>query len=644
MDDQPFPDDYLNDPSDWMYPTNTFNLDGRLPDIAGPSELSTADESQFGSATDLIVQEPGSALARTCGRHRLTFANGAAEPSTATSSQHAGSVQDDTQSHLAIHGTQHPTTTEKARSRKTRKGKNSGIEELLTKNKVLIKRIYLHENVSANDTRLAMEQMYGITIGLSYFTDLLHNRWKWRKNNTKFNSRDLEDEDMRHPRKKKNVPRLSVGWNQVASIRASIPSGTRSTDCLVRVLRECFGNLFPKSSSAGHNYHAVDTTWSHILDQCVAAAALARLGMQSRFNFKLQQAFNSIWQATEDPGPSADFFIYFWRIALTLRDLRCHGVQRLPQNKFAFLYILLKYLALRYKKVLGDRHYFYQFSRWICNSFESDPRRFKDLLGGAYESTILCFKEAIGQNHRVIVSMESHRARHWRQQAPLKGAKNDCTDESTSLLMDYMAALSLSDNKDDLDKVCELAKQLRGQTISWCQSENGTPLKFDCRTRGLAYSTDWLFKMFQAKKNAEGLENLGEAIDVLSRGDQESCICAASFSRRRTLWLKSFLNYKPPRVKKRPNMKRQKRQQDPLEEPQRDISDGKTCRVNTEAQLQRQQKEVDRQETAAQCKAEKARLEAITRKIPAAPVMDHGEPSQYRAIHVIVRDKLIADV
>ena len=307
-------------------------------------------------------------------------------------------------------------------------------------------------------------------------------------------------------------------------------------------------------------------SWEVLSHRCETISAFGRAGMQTRFNYALQQVFNDFGRAAVDKDPG--FLVYFWRIAFTLRDIRLRGAQRKKKNEFPFLGLFLRYLSLAFQRRSRD-HPFLEFAAWLDASFATSPRDFKDVMRWVYSHVIVCFKEMMGNNHPIILSMVSHQAGIWQRKIDYRPssirtqyetlrsrlvqayehtgeeAYSRSGDHRVSILLDYLLAMMVGNLKENRQQIKELAIELRDCTVTHCKLFAMLDLKFDIQTRAFTVSTDWLANhMMEDGKRELAFNHLNEAIDILWKGDVECRMWAGVFSRRLGLWLKLRRNLK----------------------------------------------------------------------------------------------------
>ncbi|KEZ41213.1 hypothetical protein SAPIO_CDS7300 [Scedosporium apiospermum] len=362
-------------------------------------------------------------------------------------------------------------------------------------------------------------------------------RWKpaFDKNETKNNGGAIPNEPRRAPRKRQKVTR----------------GGTVSDEeRMAYIVKILVYQVFLDGSPA----------W------CETISAFGRAGMQTRFNYALQQVFNDFGRAAVDKDPG--FLVYFWRIAFTLRDIRLRGAQRKKKNEFPFLGMFLRYLSLAFQRRSRD-HPFLEFAAWLDASFATSPRDFKDVMRWVYSHVIVCFKEMMGNNHPIILSMVSHQAGIWQRKIDYRPssirtqyetlrsrlvqayehtgeeAYSRSGDHRVSILLDYLLAMMVGNLKENRQQIKELAIELRDCTVTHCKLFAMLDLKFDIQTRAFTVSTDWLANhMMEDGKRELAFNHLNEAIDILWKGDVECRMWAGVFSRRLGLWLKLRRNLK----------------------------------------------------------------------------------------------------
>ncbi|KJK73491.1 hypothetical protein H634G_11270 [Metarhizium anisopliae BRIP 53293] len=343
--------------------------------------------------------------------------------------------------------------------------------------------------------------------------------------------------------------------------------------------------------------------------------------MSARLNFALQQLFRDIASAAAQL--SADFFIYFWRIAISLRDIRCHGEQKLQRNKQFLLSTFLKYTRFLFSSV-NRNHPFTDFAAWLEHAFHTGPLQFKCVVQWAYWCSIRCVKEAIGDYHPIVLGMMAHHEKNWRTNNSYKStsirmyydgyirkAENKGKD-ATLLVLDYMNSMSVSECEADFRQTKLLAASVRQKT----RPDSGSQWHRDIRVEAFIQSTDWLANEYYKRNDGQCYEVLADAINILRHGDQVCCIWAATFSRRKALWHKSTINYKAPATKP----------------PSRSITiPGKEWLPKLNSQSEKElKKEKYRRETTEKWREERKRLDDITQTIKSTAVVYRGDPSQFR--------------
>ncbi|KAF4953624.1 hypothetical protein FGADI_5960 [Fusarium gaditjirri] len=116
------------------------------------------------------------------------------------------------------------------------------------------------------------------------------------------------------------------------------------------------------------------------------------------------------------------------------------------------------------------------------------------------------------------------------------------SEEGIALLLDY-AIMASNKTKSQCyrSKLVILFEELRWHSMQWVGRQE--PLIFLPPTYAYTFSTDWLankayeFPRFFFSPPATYLEE-EEGIESLSRGDQDCCILASSFSKKLKLWYK----------------------------------------------------------------------------------------------------------
>lgn len=383
--------------------------------------------------------------------------------------------------------------------------------------------------------------------------------WGFFKNKTKRNEPSVIDGQKWHVRTKSLANRGAV-QSQAPSLNLIISPASTSRESLIGFMRENVGQFFPQNVYRGVTNLDVlipsanngDATWQAVFHQCQAVSVLARVGMSPRLNFALQQLFRNMTNAAAEP--SSDFFIYFWRIAISLRDIRCHGEQKLQRNKHVLLSTLLKYLRFLFSLVYRN-HPFAHFVAWLDDALHEAPLEFKAVMQWAYASFILCLKKAIGEYHPIILGMMAYHEKNWRTNNSYKSTsirmhydgyirKAETERKDTTLLaLEYMDAMSVSEYEDDFRQTGLLASSMRQKT----RPDPGSQLGSGLRVQVFIHSTDWLANEHYKRNDNRCYEVLADAINILRCGDQICRIWAATFSRRKALWHKSTINYKVAR-------------------------------------------------------------------------------------------------
>lgn len=294
--------------------------------------------------------------------------------------------------------------------------------------------------------------------------------------------------------------------------------------------------------------------WAQVFLECESAYALSRPGMQRYLYASLKRIFHGIRQAAAGTGQT--FLIYFWRIALALRNARLHGAQRLENDRSPLLRFLLNYLRILFTST-SPAHPFAQFLTRLGEAFDASPRTFKAVLARAYNLTIAHVRDNVGEHHPIFLSLQSHFIENWRGRScyseqsfrvhyeslllQIRAGPNSCSDQVISLKLDYMFAMKLSPYPQDIAKARILATDLRSHGLDWCQRLDRGELTFDVHTRAFTHSSDWLANILYKEQNPDCYRYLGEAVDLLMCGDHFCRVWAATFSRRLSLWYKGNL-------------------------------------------------------------------------------------------------------
>ncbi|KAM5350987.1 hypothetical protein ACJ41O_003710 [Fusarium nematophilum] len=434
--------------------------------------------------------------------------------------------------------------------------------------KEVIYDIYILKNQTLGYLMNEMENRYFFQAGESSFTAKL-SQWGFRKNNSAMGGIVVEPIEGQEPRQRQNqsgsaiLPPDPVN-TELMNIVGEIVDWHFASDLTGRAVG--FGSIIPLTCIAPPL-----GSWARVYLECQMASELSRGGMQNCLQFSLLKVFDGIWRAASDTSPA--FLVYFWRIALTLHDMRLRGAQRTEKNDFRLVKFLLVYLRILFSRYFHP-HPFANFAKCMEEVFVASPRAFKTRLEDVYRHTISCLRDKIGEHQPIVLSMISHHAKHWRAKssysrtsirahyaALLIQQQNTFhvdSEEILALKLDSMFAMLASNEREDVQRTEDLANDLRNRTLYWCQQLVAGKLEYNICTRGLICSTEWLSNDLYNRGDSTCYEYLNQAIDTLRRGDRACLVSAASFSRRLSLWHKATSNFKKgPRPWKQATHKRE---------------------------------------------------------------------------------------
>jgi hypothetical protein len=190
----------------------------------------------------------------------------------------------------------------------------------------------------------------------------------------------------------------------------------------------------------------------------------------------------------------------------------------------------------------------------------------------------------------------------------IRADPNSGSDEVISLKLDYMFAMSLSSDPEDIARARILATDLRSHGLDWCQRLNRGELTYDVHTRAFTHSSDWLANTLYEERNPDCYRYLGEAVNLLMCGDHFCRVWAVTFSRRLSLWYNGNLG---------------------LAKKQRSSADQEP-RKRSLTMAEQQQRDKYKSEMNQQKRNERCRMANIIKTLEHASIVEDKPPAKLR--------------
>jgi hypothetical protein len=381
---------------------------------------------------------------------------------------------------------------------------------------------------------------------------------------------DTESNDGRLPRTRTGsaLPLKTPNWagNRHLSVMSSVPEPLQDNTPTYRQRLQMFyaieiflrGNFEARSKPWKYNKYTLLSsagtpdglnTWQLLFHQSYGITTLAETGLFSRVSSSLYRLSQSIHEAAKHSSPV--MLVYFWKVCVTLMGVPLSGTLKQKNSPaFPMLLMFVEHARASFCQSHQGSHPLVDFLTAL-HSVLKEPgycHEIKTILGRTYEKAIEILKDTIGCNHPAVLSMLSHYNKHWKSKLDLQAYMATYSeqyhhlistaatgDQQISLLYDYAYAMSLGDEIN-----YRVVEELRQASAEICRSQ--VPLKCTLTSRAFAFTSEMLAKKRIDRDRQQSLKCMDEAIELLSGGDQECCIWAASLSKKLELWYKRSPN------------------------------------------------------------------------------------------------------
>ncbi|KAK7998659.1 hypothetical protein PG991_015138 [Apiospora marii] len=421
------------------------------------------------------------------------------------------------------------------------------------------------------------------------YSSRFNNEWadSFAKNKLGGNVQDMRDKGGCLPRKK---AKLSTGpkcvgdhYHRLLSMINKDPQSIDSREAFVQYSRASLYELFGHSRRewkvgtvhfVAIQEPSVTLTWSwpELFQLCESISVLSQSGVMSCLSYSLQQLLGAIGPSVIRLDPN--LIIYFWKIAMSLKDLNIRGVpevdtyfytifglylERIRNSLSAFhpAHALMDFVAwlvghfrtfTQNKEALSVRHQ--DVKMWLDTKEPFDARRkvFNEDLRWAYNVSLEAMREMLettnsspdSRGETIILGMTTQQAiRDKKSEKSFPGTsieaeyhyycrhENPNSQEAVLLQLDYLNALSLRSQQHPE----AFAQDLWEKLYAHCSAkkkiaqELGMRLAFATHVYTFVSVTNWLTKRSWRIKKPTGppifKTNMEKVIDLLWRVEPE---------------------------------------------------------------------------------------------------------------------------
>ncbi|KAJ6260261.1 subunit P of phosphatidylinositol N-acetylglucosaminyltransferase [Drechslerella dactyloides] len=321
------------------------------------------------------------------------------------------------------------------------------------------------------------------------------------------------------------VPTLSAIVPRLPDKYRNVEGAMYYTDSHIYALLNTFRwDRFKIITPSGVNAPDITLKWQHLSDQCFGATELIKSGFPDEGWKELGKIFKELQEILKFCDPA--MMVKFWRI--------CHRLHEGPWPQSPggvdVLSSFLRYVSSLVEIYHGKDHPLFKLLDAIVRAPQDQVI---DTLKVLYRRTIKAMGSRVGQDHAIVLHMESNYLKYWAKEAPprslfaqdfrgLLGAAEQefgPTGDTTIVVLHeflYMAYYNLKDKNLTTELALELCRRVKTMPCLqakpwWCLPTQG----FSLAAKILAFNS------LEANKREDCRIYLEDAIIRLGTGDKE---------------------------------------------------------------------------------------------------------------------------
>lgn len=294
--------------------------------------------------------------------------------------------------------------------------------------------------------------------------------------------------------------------------------------------------------------------WQMVFDKCRCIAILSDVAQYGEALSVLEDTVESLRSAAQLCSPS--FFVYFWKISLTLISVRLGD-----RKRFSLLRSFLLYLQVILSSSVGERHPMTNFIVSLAAVTTSTPLDLKITLGLACWKAIHVIAGMFGQDHAIVLNLTAHCVTNWKSRFNPReeaiessyrrlGASNsvsthEISQDDISFHFDHLLATCKRRNNTTL--VIRQAIGIWIMTKDSCCKKPQIGVAYDSLAlQAFVFTTEMLASHFMDVQGPDrlssleiGYKYLSKGIETLANGSKAHQIHAMALSRRLENYLKA---------------------------------------------------------------------------------------------------------